>query len=111
MALSDEERDCRACALAAAIRVGLYPSNMTVTDFVARQCVELVTAEQLTCPISPADYTDTLKTFREHFRECLKNKGHEGFVIFLQALCHSEPNQPTVPASWATWCRFHADQL
>ena len=111
MQLSNEERDCRACALEAAKRVGLYPSNMTVTEFVARKCVELVRAEKLTCPIGPADYTDALKVFREHFRGCLNEKGHAGFAIFLQALCHSEPNQPDVPASWATWCRFHADQL
>jgi hypothetical protein len=111
MALSDVERDCRSCALEACKRVSLYPAGMTITQFLTHSCVELVQAEELSCPIGPDDYTDGLKTFREHFRECLNEKGYEGFGIFLQALCHSEPNQPTVPATWASWCRFHADHL
>jgi hypothetical protein len=111
MALSDEERDCRACALEACKRVGLYPASMTIGEFIKRSCVELVEAEELTCPIGAADFTDGLKAFREAFRGCLKEKGYEGFAIFLQALCQSEPNQPDVSASWATWCRFHADRL
>jgi hypothetical protein len=111
MAMSQEERDCRACALEACNRVGLYPADMTITDFVQRSCAELVEAEELTCPIGASDFTDGLKTFREHFRQCLKDKGHDGFAIFLQALCNSEPDQPTVPSTWATWCRFHADRL
>ena len=110
MAISDEERDCRACALAACKRVQLYPSDMTVGDFVKRSCRELVDAEGLSCPIGPP-YTDVLKTFREHFRACLEDKGHQGFAVFLQALCHSEPDEPTVLSTWATWCRFHADRL
>jgi hypothetical protein len=111
MAISDEERDCRTCALEACKRVGLYPAAMTVADFVKHSCLELLEAEELSCPIGPLDFTDGLKTFREHFRACLKANGHEGFAIFLQALCHSEPNQPTLPSTWATWCRFHADRL
>jgi hypothetical protein len=111
MAISDDERDCRACALKACQRVGLYPAEMTVAEFVKRSCNELVEAEELSCPIGPTDFTDGLKTFREHFRACLKDKGHVGFAIFLQALCNSEPNQPLVPSTWATWCRFHADRL
>jgi hypothetical protein len=111
MAISDGERDCRSCALEACKRVALYPKEMTVPQFITRACVELVKAEELSCPIGPPDYTDGLKAFREHFRACLEAKGHQGFAIFLQALCNSEPDQPTVPSTWATWCRFHADRL
>ena len=110
MAMSDEERDCRACALEACKRVALYPSDMTVGEFVKRSCKELVDAEDLLCPIGPP-YSHVLKTFRESFRACLENKGYEDFAVFLQALCHTEPDEPTVHSTWATWCRFHADRL
>ena len=108
---SQEETDCRACALHACKQVGLYPRSMTVGEFITRKCVELVEAEHLTCPISPQDYTDGLIKFREQFRGCLEEKGYSGFAVYLQVLCHSEPEQPEVPASWAYWCRYHADRL
>ena len=109
--MTDEQRDCRACALEACQRVSLYPSDMKVNEFVTRACQELVAAQELSCPIGPANYTEGLLTFREHFRACLEAKGYQGFAVFLQALCHTEPSQPAVPATWATWCDFHADRL
>jgi hypothetical protein len=42
MAISDDERDCRACALEACKRVGLYPASMTIGDFVKRTIGDFV---------------------------------------------------------------------
>lgn len=101
--MGSSTRDSRECAHEACRSVGLYRS-LSLQQFLARPCVELVEAERLTCPIGPSDYTDGLLKFRERYRSCLERRGYSGFAIYLQRLCDTG-------ASWNYWCTYHAQRL
>jgi hypothetical protein len=101
--MGDPFQDSRKCSHEACRSVGLY-RDLPLEKFLIRKCMELIDAEELTCPIGPSDYTDGLITFREVYRGCLERCGYEGFAVFLQRLCDAG-------ASWEDWSAFHAERL
>jgi hypothetical protein len=111
--MTQKQRDASNCAYAACKRVGLYTRlNLTLEQFRAKPCDDLVTACEAACPLNPKDYNTCLITFREHMRQCLKDKDYDSPKLQLGYLCMVwvEDGEET-GWTWGDWCDYVAQSL